>query len=188
MILLTFAYIGEAQSFIKNFALTKVEASLYKNEFFYLLITGEGLEYTTKRLRLFLDARKSEITKVFNLGIAGSLDNKLPLHSVHRVKTVHSTLASEVFTTDGETVSCISADRRITLGAESKDLAKIAQLVDREAWANAYVCQQFKLKFNCIKLVSDYCDLSGPTEQKELIKNANTMSEKLFSGSQTFLN
>ncbi|MFN8369213.1 MAG: hypothetical protein U0T83_01160 [Bacteriovoracaceae bacterium] len=188
MILLTFAYLGEAQSFIKNLALTKVDNSLYKNDFFYLLITGEGETYTLKRLTLFLDSKKSEITQVFNLGIAGSLTKELPLHSVHWVKSIISSTSTQQFETCSGNLRCISCDKRITLVAESNELAKIADIVDREAWANAAVCNNFQLNFSCVKLISDYCDLSTPMDQATLIKNANTMSEKLFTSCQTFLN
>ncbi len=183
MKLFTFAYKSEAHSFIKNDAFQKVNEpvnGLYRNANDFLLITGEGIDSTNRKLTKFFSEYKINLSNVFNLGIAGSLDKNLNLESVNSIRKVYLEDGKESFFSadTNANIDCITAKNRVMDKKYANQLSPIASLVDRELWACAKVCYRFQLPFLSIKLISDYAGTTTSTEQ--IIKRAKEFSQKLF--------
>ena len=184
MNLLTFAHRGEAQQFLKVDNYQPVEFSfngLHKNKESYLLIIGEGLESAKERMAAFLSQPNLSVSKVFNLGIAGALDENLNLESIHRVKQIFNENANETFRTSDvyAEIDCISALDRVNDANYRNRLVKNAQIVDRELWAIAKVCDKNQLPFYSFKLISDYA--YSPSDLQKIIQNSKLHSKNLYN-------
>jgi len=183
MNLLTFAHRGEAQHFLKNDDYKPLEfefKGLYKNERNYLLITGEGLQSTEERMSALLSQPNLTIYKVINLGIAGTFDENLKLESVHSVKLIKKEDESETFQSSDvyADIICISAFNRVLNVEYKNNLAKRAQIVDRELWAYAKVCNKYQIPIYSFKLISDYA--GDTTDFHQIIQKSKEHSKKLY--------
>lgn len=183
MKLLTFAHLGEAQSFIKNEMFQKTNDpvnNFYKNKDSLLLITGEGIDSTEMKLSKLLSEYKNSISLVFNIGIAGVLDHSLKLESIHVIRKTYMEDEKNFFisTDTSATIDCITAKNRVMEKKYANQLSPIAPVVDRELWACAKTCYDFKIPFLSIKLISDYAGIA--TNSIQVIKRAKAYSEKLY--------
>lgn len=191
MKLLTFAHRGEAQAFLSAYLFRPVEFffdGLLKNDDYYLLITGEGPHSASEKTISVLAKFSHEITHVYNLGVAGSLNDKLKLNDLVWIKTSYAHHAEKLefksFTSTHATElnDCITSYSRILEIEEKKKLALFANLVDRELWAVASSATLFKKGFSSLKIISDELIIDKEIDVCKFVKEkALHFSEKLFS-------
>jgi nucleoside phosphorylase len=162
MNLLVFAHRGEAQEFLNYFKLKPCEFyfdGLYTADELMLLITGEGPDNVYTRLGAVIAAYPS-IDNIINLGIAGALNSKLELNTIHKVGTVYAfkddapAFHSSTASLDG--VDLVTVEKRVVDNSFAQKLRPIADMVDREAHAIGQVCRRLKKQFLAYKLISDY--------------------------------
>ena len=80
MILIHTALLCEAQTFIEEYKLKKINSKIYKNDKLIILVSGIGKENTILTLDyMFLNY---SITKAFNIGIAGTNDLSINIGDV----------------------------------------------------------------------------------------------------------
>lgn len=188
MYLLIFAHRGEAQSFINEAKFIPCEFTfdgLFKNDQDYLLITGEGPQAASERTMATLSLLHSEIEKVINLGIAGSLIPGLKVDDLKLIRSVYAQHAEKLefksFTTKlHDDVDCITAFARITEKNQKKELSAFADIVDRELWSIASAAHFFKKEFIALKVISD--DLSTDEACELIRQNALHFSRLLLKG------
>lgn len=186
--LLCFAHKGEAQHFLshsKSKLLENSKFQVWELSEFYVLVSGEGPEAAQFALSLFLAKNSDQVSRVINIGIAGSLSPKLENESIYRSSVVlkESSLGSPAFqafeTIDiSEKQYCITALERVKDDDYAKKLSTHGELVDREAWGFAYTGSQFKKDFQCIKLISDKA--GAETLCFDIKEKASEYSFKLF--------
>lgn len=164
MKLLTFAHRGEAQAFLSAENYRPVEFifdGLLKSDSHYLLITGEGVQSTSEKAIATLTRFGEEIDEVMNLGVAGSLNEKIKKYDLVWVRTSFAHHAEKLefksFTSDSSKAGhdCMTAFARVLNPDEKKKLSLFADLVDRELWAVASAAHLFKKPFRALKIVSD---------------------------------
>lgn len=181
MILLCFAHLGEAQTFIKELRLKQSGPQFYQGDQLDLLITGEGPLEVLTTLPYYLG--KKQYQKVMNLGIAGALDHSLELGKVYAIRTIYSNLNQEIqfhsYSTENEGHDCITADKRVIDDHFKNDLKNFAPIVDREAWALAKSCKKLKIDFTIYKLISDYA--GDQTQCFDLKARALEFSDELYT-------
>jgi hypothetical protein len=189
MKLLTFAHRGEAQAFLADENFKPVEFifdGLLKSESHYLLITGEGTQSASEKTIATLTRFGEEISEVINLGVAGSLSNKIKKFDLVWVRTAYAHHAERLefksFTSLSEktSVDCMSAFTRVLNYEEKTKLALFADLVDRELWAIASAAHLFKKGFRALKIVSDDLSASGADICQFVKEEAPLYSEKLL--------
>jgi nucleoside phosphorylase len=197
MKLLTFAHSGEAQAFLTRFpfkALPFFFDGLLKCDDYYLLITGEGPHSASEKTTAVLSVFNFEITHVYNLGVAGSLNEKIKKDDLIWVRTAYAHHAENCvfksFTSSNKIAvnDCITAYVRVLDLEEKKKLSQFANIVDRELWAVASAAQLFKKPFLALKIISDDLSNSQDLANREICQfvkeEAPMFSEKLLS---TFL-
>lgn len=187
MTLICMAHLGEAQTFIKQLDLKLIDNEIYRGDGFYLLITGEGPLEVLTILPYILG--KYPISKIINLGIAGSLNPKIAIDSIVGIRTVYaykensprfhsySTYNQNTF------IDCITTENRVLDNDYANELSNYAKVIDREAWAIGKVATKFKLAFYCYKLISDYA--GAQTQCFDLKARAQEFSETMFKFYQT---
>ena len=191
MKLLTFSHRGEAQAFLSAYVFKPVEFffdGLLKNDDYYLLITGEGPHSASEKTISVLAKFSHEITHVYNLGVAGSLNKKLKLNDLVWIKTSYAHHAEKLefksFTSihDTELNDCITSYNRVLEIEEKNKLALFANIVDRELWAVASAATLFKKSFSSLKIISDELKNDGDIDICKFVKEqALLFSEKLLS-------
>lgn len=186
--LLVMAHRGEAQMFIKNWQMSRVDfpfAEMFEQNDALLLICGEGVQNATAKTAAVCGAFREQICEVLNFGIAGALDERLSIGDIYSIRTAYSELSGEaVFQTftsadAAAAIDCISASRRVRDGEFARKLLPFAPIVDRELWGVASVCKIFRLPFRSFKLISDV-----PARESEcapIAENAPVFSEELFN-------
>lgn len=182
MELLHLAHRGEAQELIKHLKMSAVEnfGHIYQNEHFYLIISGEGPDETLTQLAWCVG--KLPITKIINLGIAGSLNENYQAGEIYPVRTCYAYRENapvfQSFTSISKsTIDCITTYARVLDDDFAQKLKPFAAIVDREVWACGKVAKTFKLPFESFKLISDMAGSS--TECFDLKKRAQEFSHKL---------
>jgi nucleoside phosphorylase len=188
MYLITTAHHGEAQGIIENFQLKKIQSNLYKNEQIVLIITGEGPFEATTMTALTL--AKFPISKVINLGIAGSLTPHLKIGDFLKVRTIYLTYgtgpAFKSFPSFPEGVDLITSTERILSPQKALPLKGMGDIVDREAWGVAMASKTAGVKFECYKLISDEAGHLGACELVKI--QAQEFSERLALELSSLLN
>ena len=187
MKLLVFAHRGEAQAFFNEWNFLPIDFhfnGLFKNNKYFLLITGEGPKEASEKTVATLSCFKNEITEIINIGIAGSLGPQLKVGDTAWVRSSYAQNAERCefksFTSKFHTgIDCITAYSRITNQIDRKMLSAFADIVDREFWAIASAAHLFKIDALALKLISD--DIES-VDMCQLIKDeAPTLSKKLFT-------
>lgn len=180
VILLHFAYRKEAQFFLKEWGLTKLNDSgleLYASADSkkFLLITEEGIEGNLMLATSALSFMQLKLNLlpdlVLNLGVAGGISSKLPLLEVVSAKiairtNIEDTAYFQSFElaklppcqnkTFTEVFTAISADKRINNQLSHEKLHLVGDIVDRELWAIAFVASKFKVPCATLKIISDF--------------------------------
>ena len=194
MELLVFAHRPEAYHFLEQDHWTSVPDlpfSLFKNQKQkqWLLITGEGLDKALISIASVL-TWQNDINTVINLGVCGLLKDhseSLQQEEIYPLRTVYAEgfsgqLQHRSFTLKSAqkegSYDCISASQRVLDENSSWNLSHHAPLVDREVWAVANVCDQFKIPFYSYKLISDIAGDS--TACLDIRSQAQSYSEKLY--------
>jgi len=155
MILIHTALLCEAQSFIEYYKLKKLNSKIYLNDEIVILISGIGKQNTLSSLDyMFLNYN---ITKAFNIGIAGCNDNTIAIGSLfctnHKLENIPflPLLTADTVTTQSSNTSTTLYDME----------AKYFQVISAK-----------HLSIDSIfifKIISDY--LSDERLNKDFIKN-----------------
>ncbi len=189
MKLLTFAHRGEAQAFLTAGHYKPVDflfEGLLKSEHSFLLITGEGVQTTSEKTIAVLTRFNDEIDEIYNIGVAGSLTEKLKKDDLLWIRTsfAHHAERLEFKSFTSETVTathdCMTAFTRVLLPQERKKLSLFADLVDRELWAVASAAHLFKKPFQSLKIISDDTRSDHEDICKFVKEEAPRFSEKLL--------
>lgn len=190
MKLLTFAHRGEAQAFLAASSFRPVDfffdGLLRSNETF-LLITGEGGQSASEKTISTLARFADEIDEVVNLGVAGSLTEKLKKYDLIWVRTAYANHAEKLefksFSSQNEKSNhdCITAFSRVLDETEKRKLSLFADMVDRELWAIASAAHLFKIPFRSLKIISDEMKAPEADICKFVKEEAALYSEKLLS-------
>lgn len=186
MILLVFAHRGEAQSFFDQWEFKPVDfifSGLFKSRDYYLLLTGEGPREASEKTVATLGLIHRDISKIINIGVAGSLSAKLKLHDLVWVRTSFADHAEKLefksFTSSHHShVDCMTAWTRITSKERKQELSSFADLVDRELWSIMSAGQLFKKDVFSLKIISDESDSSDIC--KLVKEDAPLLSRKLL--------
>lgn len=194
MKLLHFAHRGEAQEFISALKFKPYDycfSGIYKNEDYILLISGEGINETAKKVSAVL-AHFPQIESVINYGIAGSLNSKAAIDNIYTVRTVYAHSDSKPFfqsfsSADNSGLDCITATERVLDDKFANNLSTFAQVVDRELWGLASSCKTMQIPFYSYKLISD---IAGKSTNCFDIKNqaleySKTMLKHFFNLNQS---
>lgn len=162
--LLCFAHRGEAKSFFHEYNFKAIGENFYEcDDHLSLIIMGEGTNSTLinlTRALVFLSQKYSKL-EVINLGVCGALSDspfKFEINQVVEIGTCYAQDEFKSFTCEKGDTSIISTKERVLNQDQSKSLSHFAPLVDREAWAVGLVCQELKVPFQVIKVVSDFAD------------------------------
>ena len=189
MKLLTFAHRGEAQAFLAAYSFIPVEFffdGLLKSDSYYLLITGEGVHSASEKTISVLAKYASEITHVYNIGVAGSLNQKLKMHDLVWIRTSYAHHAEKCeFKSYSSTHSkafndCMTAYSRVLSSDEKNKLSHFASVVDRELWAVGSAASLFKKTFSALKIISDELQEAEVDICKFVKEQAPFFSEKLL--------
>lgn len=164
---MTFAHKNEALSFFDHFELKAHPdfPKLWTGQGLNLLITGEGQYETLFHLQKALSIL-SGITKVLNLGVVGSLSKELDAKSLVTIQTSYLALENKAqfksFPLQALPgllkVDCLTNSIRVLDPETRKILSPFAHCVDRELWANAFVCKKNNVSLSAIKVISDTGD------------------------------
>lgn len=189
--LLVFAHKGEAATFIEHYKMKRVQSfagELYLGEKHYLLLTGEGpakAYVKFSRALSFFEKSETKLDNVINIGIAGSLKESVELMSFEKVSVVlgeGSSFGPEfkaIETTDkSEEIYLITALNRVKDNHYASKLSLHAELVDREAYAIANLCEEYQIPFHCYKLVSDLA--GSETDCFDVKERAKEFSTRLL--------
>jgi|GEM_PF-941019 len=186
MVLLVFAYLKEAQSFIDLLELKPyplLNLKLYKNENYLLLITGEGIVNATLCTTSVLTHFNQEIQMIFNLGIAGAINPKISKFEIFEIRTNYAFINQKLefksfsFETKKTPLDLLTVNERVLSLDAKKQLSHHGDLIDREAYGISQAAHFFKKPIKIIKIVSDEL---ADEEFCEVVKsNAPLYSEKL---------
>ncbi len=176
-----FAHRGEAQEFISFFKLKTDDQVFYTNQEICLLITGEGPYEVFTKLPYYV--AKFNIKEIINYGIAGSLTQKIKLNEIIAVRTAYAFNQEAVFHSypvniENQKLDCITTFERVLNDEFANTLSHFAHIVDRELWAIAKISNQYKLKINCFKLISDHA--GSNTECFDLKQRAEFFSKTML--------
>ena len=165
--LLCFAHYGEAGAFLSNAKRQPcgIVDDFFESDMGLILITKEGVYDSIESLTTIL-ALNHNISRVYNLGVAGGLSKQLNLNDIVEVRTVYASAEASFefksFTLNNEnneeTYDCITAHRRIDTEGGLAPLRVIAQLVDRELWGIAKTCHRFSKPLRAFKVISDFAN------------------------------
>ena len=164
--LLVFAHLGEASAFIED--IQDLKACFHRHRGLYLskpqnlalLITGEGMDRVFTHLGKVL-AQMDGIEKVTNFGLAAALAPTPNQGQIVSVRTVYRALPERMefqsYTSDDPKarLDCLSCFDRISDAQKARELSLFGQLLDRELWAIAALCDFYTLPFESFKLISD---------------------------------
>jgi nucleoside phosphorylase/uncharacterized protein YqgV (UPF0045/DUF77 family) len=184
MILLHFAHRGEAQQFLQHFHFNADSSGLeglYQKDEMLLLISGEGIHNAQSKVAYVLG--KYPVTKVYNLGIAGSLRKNISLDQIISIKTSYAYTDNKPvfnsFTSCSQSpYDCITTDARVLDNQMAKELSPFAELVDRELWGVAMACSWSKIALESFKYISDYA--GDDTQCLDIKNHAQEYSQKLL--------
>lgn len=189
MKLLTFAHRGEAQAFLGAHVFKPVDFffdGLLKSDDYYLLITGEGPHSASEKTISVLAKFNESITHVYNLGIAGSLNQRLKKFDLLWIRTSYAHHAEKLEFKSYSSLNpqaacdCMSAYTRVLDFLEKEKLSHFASVVDRELWAVASAAHLFKKSYSSLKIISDEMKESEVDICKFIKEEAPFFSEKLL--------
>lgn len=179
MHLITMAHHGEAQGVIEKFQLKKHSADTFLGENLVLLITGEGpFEAAT---RTALEISKHQVSRILNIGIAGTLTDKYRIGDLIEVRSVYLIQELKPFfktfqlSTTG--VDCLTSFERILDTEKAGVLKGLGTVVDRELWGVAMAAKTAGVPLQSFKIISDE---AGSLKACELVREmTDEFSEKI---------
>lgn len=138
MVLIHTALLCEAMPIIEHFGLKKVAKNFYKNESISLCVLGVGAKKTQALAEIL---RCENFTKVLNIGICGAKDKSVEIGEIFCV---------------GENLPFLKS---ATLECVKNPKSEIqADICDMESGEFFKICENFKVKNFCLKIVSDHLD------------------------------
>lgn len=193
--LLSFAHRGEAQFFFdqKKFNKSKAHPFLFESDSLDLVITGEGLFNCISKLMRVLTT--VEYSQVIQLGVAGALNPILKKNDIVQLSHIylysneslqyHSYSANKLSphykSYDGVTVF-----DRLLSGEKKKALSGFGDVVDRESWGTAYVCEELRIPFSILRIISDEVD--SDVNCQLIQSEQQTYSENLYQAFESLEN
>lgn len=187
--LLVFAHRPEAQSFLKNHDLLSIQditLDIYESKTYYLLICGEGVLNAISKTTAAL-SRFQEIREVWNLGIAGGIEDRLlKKEHIYQIRTCYGELGGEIqfksFSSANKNseLDCISSGHRVLDKKKATKLSNFAQIVDRELWGIGHSAREFNIPFYAAKLISDFPQSDGDEICRIVKEEAERFSDLLF--------
>jgi nucleoside phosphorylase len=187
MLLITIAHKEEGNIFIERKQMLPVEFSfpgLYRGEEQLLLLTGEGVTSTLKKVHTVCEYFGGKIDRVINMGIAGSLRSDLQINQIYGIRKVfyepYLQNPEKTYSTSNERAvfDCITSFQAVKSNDYARQLAMFAQIVDRELWATAHICKSLNLPCTAYKLISDQA--GDQTNQETIRQKAPEYSLHLF--------
>jgi nucleoside phosphorylase len=191
--LLSFAHPGEAQFFLNDpdfrFKKNAELPYFYEGEDCDLILTGEGVTSALFRITQVLEkmnVQKGTLYRgVINLGIVGSISSKLKIWDVVSVRTVYNLVAHKMqfhsftsqITSALTSVDLVTVQDRVLDFKSKVEISGFGDVIDRELWALAYVCQNYKLPWYSLKVVSD--NLTQETDCKLIFDQKEEFSKIL---------
>lgn len=181
--MLVFAHKKEAQAFLGNNGFAEkifLMDNVYKNNSGYLLITGQGLENASQKLKAFLIDKYAEIKRVINMGTAGRINDQVKTDNIY---AIHKVFAPEISQTAFQSssrnskIGCVSVKQPIS-SQVLKNLDASVCLVDMELWSIASVVNAYGIPFDAYKIVSD--NAKDTADKQVIIKRAHFFSTKLW--------
>ncbi len=150
-----------------------------------LLITGMGPKSAYRAITSLLSTHP--ISKVINLGVAGSLQSNLQINDLCTINSAHMEETSDKIFQDFSQIKLtpffhLPQHRLVSVHTplfENKRRAKLAtdaDLVDMEGAAIAWGCQQHDIPCQMLKGITDF---AGIDDKKILHKNLSKVSHKL---------
>lgn len=160
MLLLVFAHYAEAQQTIENLNLKQRSQvpQLFCNDQVHLVVSGEkGLNLLVEMGALFFNEKYQLI---INLGIAGSIDLKLPLGQIYSIRSSFAYSTKPEFHSyssvdNDSSVDCITSFER-EVGENLSGLKTMGALVDRELWFIAKLAKFHQIPWRSYKIISDH--------------------------------
>lgn len=187
MQLITMAHFGEAHGVIEKFDLKKVSSDLFEGHDLVLVITGEGPFEAAIKTSLCIS--KYQVSRIINLGIAGTLSSEDKIGDLIKVRTSYLLQDNKpVFKTfqlfpDGR--DCLTSFERILQPEKVHPLKGLGTLVDRELWGVAMAAKTAQIPIFSIKVISDHAGSLGACE---VVKDkAYEFSEKLSNALEELL-
>lgn len=194
MKLLSFAHKNEALYFFESEVYKAVPElqGLYKCPDHYILICGEGLipalGQINKAFSLINYKFNERISRHINMGLCGGLRASIEIEKIYRIRSIYAEKSiNEMHFQSYHTntkdqnkglVDLVSACDRVKNEGYKQSLSAFAHLVDREAWSLARASQEFKVSFECYKLVSDFA--GDDTNCFDIQEQAHKYSKKLY--------
>lgn len=180
--LLTFAHYLEAISFIEGDKLAKKSDQYFCGDSYDILITGEGQEKVI--LELTKQLSHHQYSLIINIGVAAALKQELKNHKIYEIKTcyAHNGISAlfQSFEIDGKnTFDCVSINHRAKNKDEKEKYSPMAEILDRELWANCLVAKSFKTSIQSIKIISDEIDAEDFCQM--VTESAYIYSDKLYA-------
>lgn len=181
----------EAVPFISGLDKISDGPHLYSCDNYKVLITGMGLVNTACSVSCYLQKLKDSQPRLINLGVAGAVNERLDLHSVHRISGF-SVFYNSVVPQSSKGImnqaypSIIDNNRGLSLASslhpvwdedgKERLIELDVDLLDMEGYAFASACEQQGVEYEVYKSVSDY--LSKAT-QTDFLLNARKAAEAL---------
>jgi hypothetical protein len=179
MYLITMAHLGEAQGVIENFRLKKHLSDVWLGEEFVLLITGEGPWESATRTAL--EISRHPLSHILNIGIAGTVCQKVKIGEIVNVRSVYLVGDQKpffkTFQLGATGIDCVTSFERILDPQKAALLSGLGSIVDRELWGVAMAARTAGLPVSSWKMISDD---AGSLKACELVQEmAHELSEKI---------
>lgn len=187
MHLIVFATLREAQATLHLLNAQYLTENVYTYPEGRILISGIGMLAVCHSLTPHL----VEATEIFNLGLAGALDDSLELGSVVHIgnASLHLPFPKEIDPFSRQLAEKCYPNIHLEKGASlitslipvhdlsfKKELSQKASLVDMEGYGVAYMAQKQGIPCNLVKVVSDF---SKEEQTPLLLQNISLFADKL---------
>lgn len=193
-LLVVFATPMEAQATLKDLEASPTDRPhVYHFDRGRLLITGLGITRAAAMVASHLDG----IDEVWNIGIAGALDNALRLHKLYDIGAVSKYLQLPPTANDTDNVLARQGHPRLLLASQGQELVssdfpihdldiksrlvKQAQLVDMEGYGVALAASTQQIPCRLWKLVSDF---SSQADRHQILLHLEAASQRLSEALQ----
>lgn len=180
--LILFAHPAEASPTIELLRAEAISPHLYQCDLGLIAISGMGCLSAACTVTQYA----SQVDEVWNLGICGSLTDRMGPESFHWIGSAskyipNRTSRLDVHPTLGEGgARLLSSDTPIYDHSLRKELSQSFDLVDMEGYGVAMAAQRLGLPYKLGKIVSDTAEEGGWKElQQRLPKLAQMISERL---------
>lgn len=146
----------EAKSAIEEFGFVEVGGFKYltfKNESKYLVISDMGLDCARDCANYVCE--NFDFDEMLNIGACGALSKEVSFMQILEPK---SFVKADALAKPKEAPVLLSYHETICLDSQRQKYAKIADIVDMEAYELKQVCDKYNKNFRAIKYVSDFSE------------------------------